>query len=198
MVMAEKGGTKILAIVTIIIVLISILLAGCIGDDEDDVGFHYLYYEVELETNSEANILFPIPINDITKGINRESNISKLVDDIRILSGTGSYKIELTIYGWAINITFLNKMHLKATAKIYDEDMEKYSSYFFNDISMESKSERGFYYFFSSNNDVKIKNFECYLEHVGSLDDSRDVSYKFENYQLSIGWQKIDLRWRNI
>ena len=32
--MAEKGGTKILAIITISIVLLSIGLAGCIGDNE--------------------------------------------------------------------------------------------------------------------------------------------------------------------
>jgi hypothetical protein len=61
--MAEKGGTKILAIVTICIILVSIGFSGCVEDDEKEIKIEYRL-EIETNTNDPYTIIAPFFSNE--------------------------------------------------------------------------------------------------------------------------------------
>jgi hypothetical protein len=111
--MAEKGGNKIIAIVTICIILISIGLSGCVEDDgngennDKDMELNYCKYIIEANPESKGFYFLNIPF------LIHDKNISfELFDLIKIKEGNGTYQLIETKYGTALNITSDEKIKL--------------------------------------------------------------------------------------
>ena len=62
--MAEKGETKIIAIITICIMLISIGLSGCVDDDNNKKDEYEVYLKISIVVSVETNytLFIPIPV----------------------------------------------------------------------------------------------------------------------------------------
>jgi hypothetical protein len=102
--MAEKGGTKILAIVTILTILFSILFSGCIEDDEEnnkdkddnneDIiyknGHYYIEYTFSIQSNDSYTIFAPIVYTD-------RHDLNEIYSSFEVIEGNSRIKvIEIT------------------------------------------------------------------------------------------------------
>ena len=76
--MAEMGGTKILAIVTICIILLSIGLSGCVEDGGDDES----RLRIGIRNYSSKDVIINISILNKNKVIIENENIEILGTDI--------------------------------------------------------------------------------------------------------------------
>ena len=105
--MAVKGGTKILAIFTICIILVTIGFSGCFGDDdgkENDKNEYICSYRYQIEINSssyqyELNVPLPVYGDE-----NRNIHVSPIIEDLKIVQGNVSFEIENTLYGPSLKI----------------------------------------------------------------------------------------------
>jgi hypothetical protein len=103
--MADSGGTRIIAFVTICIILLSISFSGCFedGDNSNNYKEECIYdFKLNIQCNS-SNYLLNVPIavySDDDKNI----HISKINDDLELIKGKASFEIEETFLGPSLKI----------------------------------------------------------------------------------------------
>jgi hypothetical protein len=105
--MAEKGETKIVAIVTILIILFLIGFSGCFKEDGEEKEIDY-YYNIKLSPSINKSFYIYLPVPIVSEG-----NISKITDLLTIKSGSGSYSFIETKFGFAINLSSNNNIELE-------------------------------------------------------------------------------------
>jgi hypothetical protein len=106
--MAEKGETKIMAIITICVILLSISFSGCVGDDEKDDDNNYKFnnrFRIQILTDIIDNytLIVPVPIE-----------WNNIVEDIRITSGYGEIREINSTFGRGLEINSSESMELEA------------------------------------------------------------------------------------
>jgi hypothetical protein len=97
--MAEKGGTKIITIVTIIIILLSISITWYIINENKNDSSYFLYQlEIYADSSTEYLLYFPIALN------NYDKEHSVIMDYIKIENGQGNFSLINTIKGDALEV----------------------------------------------------------------------------------------------
>jgi len=186
--------TKV-GIIIIILLLVVMSFAGCYTERDvtnyDDSGYEEYYYELSLSTNTEVFVLWPVPVINSTLVETDKEILSKLVNEIELITGNGNYKIEETKYSYVLNITFSNSIEIKAKKKINDEDLYEQTDYFFDNLSMRNVNEKNQYYVYSSKDNVTLNKFSCYLWFDRSSGTDYFIYVDIENIELEKGWQSI-------
>ncbi len=181
-------------IVTIIFILLSAIYVspGCLEDDNDlspEEPYTELIYEVEISGEGDNSVLIPIPIDSPGQSDLNTNNVSKLLDHIEILSGSGEYKTVETKYGQALEINFSDTIHIKAKMKWEDQPSD-YEKYFFDELTMKNNTNQSSYNIYSEHGNVNIVLFKSYWKRVGEDVDS-PFYFELKNYQLEKGWQLL-------
>lgn len=78
--MAEKGETKILVIITIIIILFSILFSGCVGDGKDENNNNKDANEENIYSISNLNLTLEINNNSTENRLNFTIKLTNIRD----------------------------------------------------------------------------------------------------------------------
>jgi hypothetical protein len=124
--MAEKGGTKILAIVTIFIVLISILLAGCIknenekDNDKDNEKVMEKEIDDDIDINEEEDVFHFIHSNINANGIVINGSISEKEETIYLLHDFVDLQNKLIYLPSRDSIISNNNLTIKCIQTIYN------------------------------------------------------------------------------
>jgi hypothetical protein len=185
--MAEKGGFRISAVITICIILISTGLSGCIEDEEKKYPAGLYTYSVEFNTEESEFILYaPIPV------LNNGSPFEAF-NNLQIKYGKIEYSFINTIYGTAMNISGSNSFMVEAKLK----------GHINVDLSLKSKNkslkEAGFLYwiFFNSTNNNKNNSLEIISDcdnwvenNDGKKTGPSDEKQEWINTSLNHGWNE--------
>ena len=153
-VMAETGGSKILAIITICIIALSILLSGCIeygndkknGNDKNqktppsDNSYYYCVY-INVTPNSTYELIVPVMITPVMA--ENTGNLSIIMNNL-IVSGNANYEIVNTQFGNGLKIKGSNNISIKSEANesvpnaklnfLYDSNNDGYVSDEYGDV----------------------------------------------------------------
>jgi hypothetical protein len=169
--MAEKGGTKIIAIITICIMLFTIGFSGCVEDEDENEAKYTFRLYVDFENDKSNNyLIIPFPVN---KNITNKVLMNKLTE-LKY-----EFTNEISPYGIGINITLKNFINISFKGKSNDE-------MFYYEFSMLNDSiyyKKGDYWIYSTCN--------CTIFYHFTVEDNiAYYSYKIES-QLSNGWQII-------
>jgi hypothetical protein len=194
--MAEKGETKIVAIITILIILISIGFGGCFEEEKHEDGNKEIFhYEIEVINTKPINytIYFPVPL------ISRHNhpNIdfpTKLMDELSIEYGEANYIINETKNGFALIIISNQSFKIKGHREIINGEINE-DDYVFGYLSMKNGNKGNspyWIYFNSSSNQSVLLNFESYWRSIP--EDCESFEYQLIEYGAKIGWQSIELR----
>ncbi len=128
----KKENLKIIAVITVIVVIASVLGAFVFisgenneyseDNEENNEGTYVSVirrsYEVSIDSEGNYTVYIPIVVN--------ETGISYLMDNLTIIEGNCTYRIENTTYGLALNITGRGHVTLESSAdyKRYVENWE--------------------------------------------------------------------------
>ena len=174
--MAEKGGTKILAIITVCIMLISIGLSGCIWKEEGNED-NYDYSVVYTPENHTTDYYLILPF--LVHKKNHSKPNQELISELnKELDERDKFEIESTPYGVGINFSHKSYLNFIVGGKPTTE-MVNYEIGVYN---ISHPLEKGYYWVFSSIN--------------GTLDYSYQIMYdewEIDTYilkaDLKTGWQ---------
>lgn len=186
------------------IAIIFILLVAIVGgyiyftgeenrDDENFNSYTEYHYELEIESKEYTTVFWPMPYNPHSE----EDNLSKLVNDFEILQGEGNIEVNKTLHGKGLSISFREKIVIEGHRRLYDDEANhnsKWNNYFFEELTMKNKTgdQEDSYLVYSSSDNLKIYNFECYYENVGEYDSDRIVDRYVKDLSLEKGWQTIE------
>jgi hypothetical protein len=170
-VMAEKGETKIMAIITICVILLSISFSGCVGDDEneEEYSFDLKFQPDSIINNNYLIIPFPINNNVFNEKIKQEFDKKKI-----------EYIIESTIYGNGMNISFQTNIDISIKGKPNIEMVHDELSLINGTILFH----KGNYWIYST-----INGTINYAYNVKA--GSNDLSYRLST-KLIKGWHLIE------
>jgi hypothetical protein len=184
------------SVMTIILLLITMSLCGCYIErdvtDYSGAGYEECYYELSLSSDTEVVILWPVPIVNSTYSFSGEEILSKIVDDIELINGSGTYIIDKNKDNYVINITFSNSIEIKAKKKINDEYPDEQTAYIFDDLSMKNINEEHQYHVYSSGINVTMNKFSCYMRAVRDSYNDTFIHVDIENIELDKGWQSLE------
>jgi len=151
-----------------------------------DASYEYeIHYEVTIYSNN-TNFTVQVPI------ILQNNRPSKLMDQLKMTSGSGNYSIVTTQYGYALQVQGMSEVHISAIKKaVQSPDAPIVDDiYFTGGLSMKKERDYGVYWFNSTSN--VTMDFIVY-----SLSNMRtDVGtphYFNKNFQLEPRWQEIKL-----
>ena len=186
-------NSKIL-ITFVVLLSLGVSFAGCLS--QEDESYYQYYFEISLENDSPAYVLVPVPV-DSRDGYDWDMKISRIVNDLEIISGKGSLNLEEDwMNGPALNITFTGSIFITGLAMVYDDEHEKQDEYFFDGLSMRFKQVRNYSYsFYTSDPNIMLKHYLVSLKHIGSLDDSAEFHRELSNRILDIngwGWTTLE------
>lgn len=195
--MAETGGTKILAFFTICVMLITVGLSECIGDDnndERDESKVIVHYEIEINTTSigEYYIFVPIPLTTQTINKNKQS---KILDLLEFEKGDGIFTVESNSYGIGLNISSNKSMKLIAHKEYPMSEWDFNTDYVFSAISLTtSETIWGIQniYFNSSIAENVTLNFHCYSRIIQTR-GGENYEWGVSEYSIINGWQKVEM-----
>jgi hypothetical protein len=172
-----KGGTKILAIVTIVIILLSISFSGCFEDGEEKDEYEiYFILSIDGSLGTNYTLYIPIPVksakhykpDNYGEPIDFISNIANQRFDSTIIQLDGSYYLNITSnYDFEIN----KKQKLKEE-----------NGNWFSELSSEKCL------LISQENISLIINYQTEVIKKGS----RSHGFQLENEKIINGWNELD------
>ena len=178
--MAEKGGTKILGIVTVCIMLISIGFSGCIGDDgnnnkkdDEEIKKEYRYwYRFEINCSSgkyDLNVPFPAYQDKY-----RNHHLSPIYNELKVIKGNASFEFENTSFGPSLKISGKDYsfIELRGDDVSKYEIKNRYSLYFLSMVIDEDEDG----YFDDVGGPVK---YQIYLKQNITLNITLEFSYTY-------------------
>ena len=183
--MAEKGGTRILAIITICIVLISILFSGCFNNV--DHGPNSFEYNLTINSNETGKyqLFVPVAFNHL---INSSEMKNTFFSNIRIIEGNPDYSYIYTKYGFALNVTGSGNITLKSS-KTGGEIHGMFLSMDTNQSNFRGWNRTHWIYLKSS----EVENITINIAYIGRSDTGGGSSEETRpQYQIIYnGWQEI-------
>jgi hypothetical protein len=175
--MAEKGGTNLIMIFTICIILISIGFSGCIEDDVEWNKSHFFWINFRPENlTTDYNLILPIPVHNKNHSKPNPEMISEF-DEIKI-EYEFEYKIESTPYGVGINISSKSYLNFGFDSKPTGESF----NYELRLLNISHPLDKGYYWVYSSINGT--------IEYVYQVSDEEiQVNYYDLFSDVKKGWQ---------
>jgi len=118
----KKENLKIIAVITVIVVIASVLGAFVFisgenneyseDNEENNEGTYVSVirrsYEVSIDSDGNYTVYLPIPVN--------ETGVSYIMDNFKLVVGNCTYRIENTTFGLALNITGRGHVALESSA----------------------------------------------------------------------------------
>lgn len=214
--MAEKGETKLLVIITICVILISIGLGGCIGDDdekkekEDNQEIKYkgpykfenrefisYTYIIEIDNNQNPfEIEIPFPIN-------KNSSVEKIFENITILKGNCSFELIDSEKGISLNINGENNVKLHSTIIqegniSFDSEYDKLSMTNFKNVKETSQDIVALNSWFYSNDNIvniyfKFEYQVGFYRYPGPTFWGGFGEWSYSG-SLKKGWQELEIK----
>lgn len=196
-------GSKNLYIGAMVTILVVAMLAGYIYFKNNDSSQYYTEYHFELEMESDnqtTTVYWPIPHDSYGECDSSDGNLSELVYELEITSGSGLLNINQTKHGRALEVKFNGSVEIKGNERLYEDEYENQKdfendnlNYSFDDLTMRNKNKEDTYFVYTSDSDVKVISFYCYIKGVGKLDSEQSITKEKSDLDLEKGWQSVEL-----
>jgi len=190
--LSEKKVLKTRGKIVRVILIIGLIVGADIGvyyAIYKDASYEYeIHYEVTIySNNTNFTVQVPIPL--------QKNRPSKLMDQLKMTSGSGNYSIVTTQYGYALQVRGMSEVHMSAIKKAVASPDEPDASivddiYFTGDLSMKREGSWREYWFNSTSNvtmDFIVYSWSSMKTDVGT------PHYINKNFQLEPSWQEIKL-----
>lgn len=192
-------NNKIISIV--ILFMLTITITGCINNDNNEDNNNdwweneRFHYEIEIDYSMDSNytLILPVPL------ISRENNPKKgdpidLMNELIIMDGTGNYKIGLNEFGYGLEITSTDSIHIFGEIFLENESTDNDDNYAFSDLSMalSDKYDTLHRIYFSGENNSAILNMSIFYKREHS-EGGHNLEWGRSNYNVIHNWQEIDI-----
>jgi hypothetical protein len=177
--MAEKGETKIVAIVTICVILLSISFSGCFEEEKEDDYCGTFTYKLQFfpENNDvEYTLIIPFPVHE--GNINQYNQLLFFNFKINISSA----EIEKTLFGLGLNISYQSQIDIIFKGDS-NKDMDRYYPSLKNGSYLRGDGE---YMIYSNINGTFYYGFEIYHN------DGTGIGHIIYPTNLKIGWNIVN------
>ncbi len=196
-------------LIAIIVILVVAITGGYIyfdgeenTDSEDFHSYTEYHFELEMESDNQTTVLWPLPYDAKDKWDESHGNLSEIVYELKVTEGDGSINVNSTKHGRALKVSFNGTIRIEGNKRLYEDEFEdekeyenKSLKYLFDDLTMRNKTKQSkeLYFVCSSSDDTKIVYFDCYSKHVGKYDSSGTIGLYIEELTLKKGWQTMEL-----
>jgi hypothetical protein len=168
--------------------LISILLAGCIGDDSNDNEHTSHQYSLEIDVNQTGKFIIytPLPLSWSTTEAH-EKEVSEVINKLKIINGNVNFSVIETEYGYALKIEGNGDLNIEGSSDVESTVMKNPLSLSLTNYTFEDNNRK--YWIFA--------DFENYNQNISiSIDFHLKGNKQFEEIKIKgnliNGWQQID------